>query len=127
MDEDEERPDQWFYYYERSDKSKNWIDINGETLKRLGKDVQYGSLEDYISKGTNPSIKICIGRKLSTSFGTSKTEVVGSSVSVKFINAATVTINGLTDHGSSNSIDSFVKYELIFIFLSLQMQDMFQL
>ena len=53
-------------------KVKNWIDINGETLKRLGKDVQYGSLEDYISKGTNPSIKICIGRKLSTSFGTSK-------------------------------------------------------
>ena len=36
--------------HERSDKSKNWIDINGETLKRLGKDVQYGSLEDYISK-----------------------------------------------------------------------------
>lgn len=116
MDEDEERPDQWFYYYERSDKSKNWIDINGETLKRLGKDVQYGSLEDYISKGTNPSIKICIGRKLSTSFGTSKTEVVGSSVSVKFINAATVTINGLTDHGSSNSIDSFVKYGTDFYF-----------
>ena len=116
LDEDEERPDQWFYYYERSDKSKNWIDINGETLKRLGKDVQYGSLEDYISKGTNPSIKICIGRKLSTSFGTSKTEVVGSSVSVKFINAATVTINGLTDHGSSNSIDSFVKYGTDFYF-----------
>lgn len=116
MDEDEERPDQWFYYYERSDKSKNWIDINGETLKRLGKDVQYGSLEDYISKGTNPSIKICIGRKLSTSFGTSKTEVAGSSVSVKFINAATVTINGLTDHGSSNSIDSFVKYGTDFYF-----------
>ena len=92
------------------------IDINGETLKRLGKDVQYGSLEDYISKGTNPSIKICIGRKLSTSFGTSKTEVVGSSVSVKFINAATVTINGLTDHGSSNSIDSFVKYGTDFYF-----------
>lgn len=116
LDEDEERPDQWFYYYERSDKSKNWIDINGETLKRLGKDVQYGSLEDYISKGTNLSIKICIGRKLSTSFGTSKTEVVGSSVSVKFINAATVTINGLTDHGSSNSIDSFVKYGTDFYF-----------
>lgn len=116
LDEDEERPDQWFYYYERSDKSKNWIDINGETLKRLGKDVQYGSLEDYISKGTNPSIKICIGRKLSTSFGTSKTEVAGSSVSVKFINAATVTINGLTDHGSSNSIDSFVKYGTDFYF-----------
>lgn len=116
LDEDEERPDQWFYYYERSDKSKNWIDINGETLKRLGKDVQYGSLEDYISKGTNPSIKICIGRKLSTSFGTSKTEVVGSSVSVKFINAATVTINGLTDHGNSNSIDSFVKYGTDFYF-----------
>ena len=116
-----------FYYYERSDKSKNWIDINGETLKRLGKDVQYGSLEDYISKGTNPSIKICIGRKLSTSFGTSKTEVVGSSVSVKFINAATVTINGLTDHGSSNSIDSFVKYGTDFLFFyHLQMQDMFQ-
>ena len=82
----------------------------------LGKDVQYGSLEDYISKGTNPSIKICIGRKLSTSFGTSKTEVAGSSVSVKFINAATVTINGLTDHGSSNSIDSFVKYGTDFYF-----------
>lgn len=48
LDEDEERPDQWFYYYERSDKSKNWIDINGETLKRLGKDVQYGSLKEQI-------------------------------------------------------------------------------
>lgn len=46
----------------------------------------------------------------------SKTEVVGSSVSVKFINAATVTINGLTDHGSSNSIDSFVKYGTDFYF-----------
>ena len=116
LDEDEERPNQWFYYYERRGKNKNWVDINGETLRNSWKDVEYNSLEDYISEGANPSIKICIGRKLSTSFGTSKTEVVGSSVSVKFINAATVTINGLTDHGSSNSIDSFVKYGTDFYF-----------
>ena len=116
LDEDEERPNQWFYYYERRGKNKNWVDINGETLRNSWKDVEYNSLEDYISEGANPSIKICIGRKLSTSFGNSKTEVVGSSVSVKFINAATVTINGLTDHGSSNSIDSFVKYGTDFSF-----------